>query len=131
MFFLPGSGERLAGAVDIAASAIPLAALISPGTVEQGSRSDIAGDGLSGVLLKDDSGVDYLFYEAPGLFAGGVDFALGVPFDAGANPIWAGDRDGDGKTDLLSPNYVDGRLLDVAVLSGQPERFAGTIRSQV
>lgn len=127
-FFLPGSGQRLAGVVDIEARAIPLAALLSPGSVEQGGGSDIDGDGLSDVLLKDDSGVDYLFYGALGLFADGLDFALGVPFSAGSNPIWAGDRDGDGKTDLLNPSYVEGRLLDVAVLSGRAERFSGTIR---
>lgn len=126
-FLLRGTGERLAGVIDVETRAVPLAALFLSGSVETLGSLDIDADGVSDVLVKGDDGIVYLFYGAPGLVASGVDFSLGVPFSPGVFPIPAGDLDGDGDTDLLSPRHTDRVILDVAVLGGQPQRFTAPI----
>lgn len=135
-YWVPGSAQRLSGAVDAAAAFAPIACAdgecIAPPVARAG---DVDGDGVDDVLAYETYQRAHLFYGAPGLLDGGVlDFEtaaasfsdeLATPRERLLSP--AGDRDGDGDADLLSLFYSDAAILhtDVAFVSGSSTRFGG------
>jgi len=135
-YWVPGSAERLSGEVAASAAFATLHCAdedcVAPPVAAAG---DVDGDGIDDLLAYETFTRAHLFYGAPGLLDGGViDFeAAAASFsDDLASPTErllapAGDRDGDGDTDLLSLFYSDADFLrsDVAFVSGAGTRLAG------
>jgi hypothetical protein len=133
-YWVPGSAERLSGAIDARATFATLACAdeqcIAPPVAAAG---DVDGDGIDDLLAYETLNRAHLFYGAPGLLDGGVlDLQTAaasfiddeaVPHEGLLSP--AGDRDGDGDADLLSLFYTDPELshTDVAFVSGSRARL--------
>jgi hypothetical protein len=135
-YWVPGSAQRLSGAVDAAAAFAEIACAdgecIAPPVARAG---DVDGDGVDDVFTYETYQRAHLFYGAPGLLDDGVldlENAAASFSDELATPLArllspAGDRDGDGDADLLSLFYSDAAILhtDVAFVSGSSTRFGG------
>jgi hypothetical protein len=91
---------------------------------------DLDGDGMNEVMLRGSDGVEYLFYGAPDLFAtGGAVTGADAIFEGDFNSrlTSAGDRDGDGDSELLQvfAYYGGSASFDAALLSGEQTRLSG------
>jgi hypothetical protein len=145
-YWLPGSHDRLSGTLALAAHAteLPGAQPYAFGYASPSPIGDLDGDGLGDVLLMDENAQAYLFYGAPGLFQNGVDLGAAaatfapdpragtLAFSAPFSVIPAGDRDGDGDSELallfsVPGAGVAGVQTNVVLLSGQRQRLSGSV----
>jgi hypothetical protein len=134
-FALSGRSERLRGDIDVASLGVSLPrwrALQSRSSLDQ---PDLDGDGIADLILRNgDDGLLYLFYGRPGLLEREPDVAdsaalLTNDLDDLMDVLAAGDRDGDGDTDLVS-TFARGTTIfsrGVALLGGSRQRFTGAV----
>jgi hypothetical protein len=135
-YWVPGATQRLTGDMDAGAAFATLGCADEDCSVPPVARAgDVDGDGIDDVLAYETWQRAHLFYGTPGLLDDGVlDFQnaaasfideLALPRELLLTP--AGDRDGDGKGDLLSLFYSDaeGVHTDVAFVSGSSARLDG------
>lgn len=130
---VPGRAERWSGIVDLEANAVGFDGLWADGvsSLAGGALGDLDADGLNDVvLIRDGDYASFLFYGAPGLFAGGADPAAAdaeLPGDSSLGLFPAGDLDADGDDELVAQFNPDGSSFpDFAILGGSSERFADT-----
>lgn len=141
---LPGSRERRQGAVDVASAGIALGTLFPFTTSGSGlprptlnaavlSPPDVDGEGTADLVVWSHAGTSHLFYGGPRLFSGGVDLAQSVALDNDAGlstDLWfAGDRDGDGDSELVARFYQDLNEIpnDVALVGGTRQRASSSL----
>jgi hypothetical protein len=139
VYWIPGRSERLSGDLELATNLkLEGLSLYSNPGIATLTPNDVDGDGVADLLavVGDD---ELLIFGRPGLFANGVDPSQGTAVlsdDLSGSPFIesAGDRDGDGDTDLYS--YVtyswadDNQPLFVnnfAFVGGSRQRFGGRI----
>jgi hypothetical protein len=138
VYFFPGAAQRLSGEVDVASSAIHLEAELEPDYAL--GALDLDGDRLNEMMLRGADGLLYLFYGAPDLFADGAPLTgADAVFDGDFHSrlTSAGDRDGDGDSELLQVfehyrgSLGEGAIYDgqagfeAALLSGEQTRLSG------
>jgi hypothetical protein len=133
-FLLAGRTERWSGAVDLTAVATALEGAVVYSEVYE--HGDLDGDGLDDVLLQDSDLDLHIFYGAPNLFAGGLDFAAAdasVSIGAVRAVYPVGDRDGDGDDELLdqfvTADDFELRVTrsNIAFASGSSARLSGNV----
>lgn len=98
---------------------------------------DLDGDGLSDVILVDDDNTPHLFYGSPDLFDDDFEISRAdaiFKLDTQFGEIgFAGDRDGDGDSELavfflmLDEELVASHDADVTMLSGSKHRLRGEV----
>jgi hypothetical protein len=133
-FALTGRPERLSGDVDVASVAIPMRDWVPRATISMTAGTplagpDVDGDGTSDlILLSLMDGHQYLFYGRTGLLAPDLVAESGVrvtnELEANLVVATAGDRDGDGDSDLLSTFGYDFVGPRVAFVGGSRQRFS-------
>lgn len=134
-YLVRGRAERYSGPLDLAANATLLARAYATSSGWFQNPGDLDGDGADDVLLFDADFGRHLFYGAPGLFAGGLDFAAGdaAIADSVGYVFPVGDRDGDGDDELLNqfveqgPPRVGLLSANIALASGSRERLSGDV----
>jgi hypothetical protein len=134
-YFVPGNSQRYSGTLDLPSHSTFLAGYYELTNGWLWRPMDLDGDGLNDLLLQGNADPAQVFYGRPGLFADGFD-----PSQADAtlqhsdNPHQVypvGDRDGDGRDELLDQFYVPGRPVpfldqEVALLHGSSTRLSGS-----
>jgi hypothetical protein len=143
-FFLAGQAERLRGSLELSQIATFLEGTY-PAVTPHSRAQDLDGDGIDDLILQQDNTShlrdNYLVYGTPGIF---TTLGKGTPAGARVDTIGAawldyigsgarvaqfiGDRDGDGKAELVAQLYAPGAptlVGDLAVLSGSAARMSG------
>jgi hypothetical protein len=132
-YFVPGTSQRYSGTLDLPSHSTFLADISMDGYLWH--PMDLDGDGLNDLLVfRQNYGLQVL-YGAPALFADGFDPSQAdATVQPGLNPYQvypAGDRDGDGRDDLLDQFYVaEGSVRifkqEVAFSHGSSTRLSGS-----
>jgi len=133
-YFVPGSSQRYSGTLDLPSHSTFLAGYFELTNGWLWRPMDLDGDGLNDLLLQGNAAPPQVFYGRPGLFADGFD-----PSQADATlhsenlcqvyPV--GDRDGDGRDELLDQFFVPGWPVpflnqEVALWHGSSTRLSGS-----
>jgi hypothetical protein len=134
-FALLGRSQRLRGDVDVTSLGVSLPRWRAAPSGSLLHEPDVDGDGIADlILMNGDDGLRYLFYGQPGLLAREPDVSdsaalLTNDLDGLTDVLAAGDRDGDGDTDLVSTFDTGATSFarGVAVLGGSRQRFAGAV----
>jgi hypothetical protein len=134
-YFVPGNSQRYSGTLDLPSHSIFLAGYSDATAGWLSQPMDLDGDGLNDLLLtrQDDPHLQ-VFYGRPGLFADGSDPSRAdATLQHGENPYQVypvGDRDGDGRDELLDQFYVPVGPVplfnqEVALWHGSSTRLSG------
>jgi hypothetical protein len=134
-YFVPGNSQRYSGTLDLPSHSTFLAGYFEGTNGWLWRSMDLDGDGLNDLLLHGNGYPPQVFYGRPGLFADGFD-----PSQADATlqhsdtpyqvyPV--GDRDGDGRDELLDQFYVPVGPVpflnqEVALAHGSSTRLSGS-----
>lgn len=132
-YFIPGQSQRYSGTLDLPSHSTFLADIRMDGYVWY--PMDLDGDGLNDLLLIRTGYPLQVVYGRPELFADGFDPSQAdATLQHGLNPYQvypAGDRDGDGRDELLDQFYVQEGPVpffnnEVALWHGSSTRLSGS-----